>query len=157
MPKLTIELVPLTCWYANVRKLVTYSQWEVIKHVTRQAAHSICQICGGVGERWPVECHELWQYNDETHIQTLVGLIALCPMCHMVKHFGHTAIIGYVEAAEAHLAEVNGWDAKTTKDYIDNAFAEWQRRSQYKWQLDLSWLQKTFGIEISISPKEMTT
>ena len=87
MPKLTIELVPQTCWYANVRKLVTYSQWEVIKRVTRRAAHSICQICGGVGKRWPVECHEIWQYNDEAHIQTLIGLIALCPMCHTFNDF----------------------------------------------------------------------
>jgi len=150
MPKLTIELVPRTTWYANVRNLVTYSQWEKIKRQTRQKAGSVCEICGGVGDRWPVECHEVWQYDDETHVQKLTGFVALCPMCHMVKHFGHTALIGQTQAATEHLAAVNDWDAQTTQEYITAAYAEWQRRSCYDWQLDLSWLTKNFGIEIAL-------
>lgn len=50
------------------------------------------KVCGGRGEKWPVECHEMWQYDDKNHVQKLAGLIALCPDYHKVKHIGYASI-----------------------------------------------------------------
>ena len=38
-------------------------------------------------------CNEIWDYNDEKHVQKLVGFIELCNNCHNIKHMGRTLIL----------------------------------------------------------------
>ena len=83
-PLLTVELVPHTCWFSNVRDHVDKETWNRLRQATYQKAGYVCEICGGRGSEWPVECHEIWHYDDKRHTQTLVGLMALCPSCHAV-------------------------------------------------------------------------
>ena len=46
-PRLTVELVPQTCWFSNVRSEVTSADWNRIRrYVYERAGHS-CEICGG--------------------------------------------------------------------------------------------------------------
>ena len=111
MTRLTVELVPSTCWWSNVRSHVAPAVWERLRRATAAAAGNRCEICGGRGRRHPVECHEVWDYDDTTRVQRLVRLIALCPACHEVKHLGLAAKRGRHGAALAHLARVNGWTA----------------------------------------------
>jgi Domain of unknown function (DUF5710) len=140
-PKLTIELVPETCWYSNVRSEVTPKVWEVLKRLTFQKAHDQCEICGDKGKRHPVECHEVWDYNDAQHLQTLVRLIALCPACHECKHIGLACSRGRGEFAARHLALVNHWSIDRTNQYIESCAEVWQTRSQFQWTLDISYLE----------------
>jgi hypothetical protein len=142
---LTIELVPKTSWYKNVRSNVPAAQWERLKKLTSSRARNVCEICGGLGEKWPVECHEVFAYDDERHIQTLVKLVALCPSCHEVKHIGLAGIRGNRRRALAHLARVNGWSIEDANHYVEACFELWSRRSCHQWKLDLSYL-KQFGI-----------
>ena len=37
--------------------------------------------------RVSLQCHEEWAYDDETLVQKLTGLVALCSRCHLVKHW----------------------------------------------------------------------
>ena len=106
-PRLTVELVPQTCWYSNVRSEVSTGEWDKLKRVTFEQANYCCEVCSGRGLKHPVECHEIWDYNDERHIQTLTGLIALCPACHECKHMGLANIKGRGAIATDHLAKVN--------------------------------------------------
>lgn len=148
MQKLTIELVPSSCWFSNVRDHVTKAEWDRIRRQAYRGAAYVCQVCGGRGEKWSVECHEVWEYDDKNHVQKLVGVVALCPDCHRVKHIGYASISGFGAAAQAHLAKVNSWDDRTAQSYIASAFSVWQRRSGFDWKLDLSWLQSSFGIVV---------
>ncbi|MEG5910519.1 hypothetical protein [Enterobacter mori] len=66
-PRLTIELVPRTCWFDNVRSAVSSTDWKRLRQQTSRTAGWKCQICGGKGPRWPVECHEIWHYDDGRH------------------------------------------------------------------------------------------
>jgi hypothetical protein len=141
-PRLTIELVPQTCWYSNVRSEVSQEQWDTIRRKVYAAAGHRCEVCGGRGPKWPVECHEVWHYDDEQHIQTLAGMIALCPACHEVKHIGRSMIVGRGAQALAHLAEVNGWNELEVTDYYVQAMQTWSERSKHEWTLDLSGLQQ---------------
>ena len=140
-PKLTIELVPETCWFSNVRSEVTPKVWEILKTLTFQKANDHCETCGGQGSRHPVECHEVWDYNDTQHLQTLVRLIALCPACHECKHIGFACSRGRGEIAAAHLARVNRWSISRTNDYIESCAQLWQTRSQFQWTLDISYIE----------------
>ena len=138
--KLTIELVPQTCWYSNVRSNVTTKQWDVIRRKCYEKANSRCEICNGVGNKHPVECHEIWDYDDINHIQTLIGLIALCPSCHMTKHVGLSQMRGQMGAVINQLMKVNGMNRNETLALIDDAFRQWESRSQYDWKLNISYL-----------------
>ena len=144
--KLTVELVPKTCFYSNVRDHVSKATWDKLRRRTYGAANHVCEICGEVGPRWPVECHEIWHYDDAIHVQKLVGLTALCPACHEVKHIGLARVRGREEIAKAHLAEINGWTPEITDKYLSKVARIWTQRSQYQWKLDLTFLQ-TMGVE----------
>jgi hypothetical protein len=80
-------------------------------------------------------------YNDRTRTQTLVGLIALCPRCHEVKHFGLATVRGNEMRALEHFARVNELNARDACDEVERAFEVYERRSQHEWRLDLSWLE----------------
>lgn len=137
-PKLSIELVPSSSWYTNVRSQVSKQEWDTIRRKVYKAANYQCEICGGVGNRHPVECHEVWNYNEKTHIQKLVRMIALCPACHEVKHIGLAQIRGRLDAAVIHMASVNKWTMNKAREYVMKAFTLWNERSQIQWELDLS-------------------
>lgn len=148
--KLTIELVPKTCWYSNVRSNVSIKDWDKLRHHTYKQANHRCEVCGEVGRQHPVECHEIWKYDDEQHIQTLIGLIALCPACHECKHIGLAQIKGRGEIALQHLAEVNKWSFKQAENYVSECFDSWQERSRFNWKLDISYLEQ-FGISTDLN------
>ena len=139
-PRLTIELVPKGQWGINLRSELPSGEWNRLRRSVYHAANYKCEICGGVGPRHPVECHERWDYNEETKTQTLVGLIALCPACHQVKHIGRTQASGRMEDAVNHLMKTNEWDGETALTYIEGVFEVWWRRSEEEWTLDISWI-----------------
>ena len=147
-PKLTIESVPTTCWFSNVRDHVSAATWKKITAVIAEKAGSRCEICGGRGYRHLVECHEVWFYDDKTLTQKLVRLIALCPSCHEVKHIGLAKRRGRLNKALAHMTRVNQWHISRAEIYRRNMFTLWKRRSLFRWKLDLSYLNDTFSIRI---------
>lgn len=142
--KLQIELVPATSWYSNVRSEVSKDEWDIIRRKCYQLADYKCELCGGKGKKWPVECHELWEYNDKKNTQKLVRLIALCPDCHQVKHIGLAGIKGKSEEAKEHLMEVNGMSSEEADNLIEEAFDKWRERSNYEWEVDTKYLDQYF-------------
>ena len=140
-PALTFELVPQGQWGINLRSELSSSEWNRLRRSVYVDADYKCEVCGGVGRKHPVECHERWDYNEDTKTQTLVGLIALCPACHEVKHIGRSMSIGKGGQAIAHLMEVNGWDEDETALYVEGAFEVWHKRSAEDWTLDISWMK----------------
>lgn len=140
-PKLTIELVPKSQWFTNLRSELTKGQWDRLRKACYKRAGYRCEVCGGVGPKHPVECHEIWDFDDERQIQRLDGLIALCPSCHQVKHIGFAFKRGKGDQVLAHLAKVNGWSLDQAAEYAAYAFLQWKVRSSLKYTLDLDWLE----------------
>jgi len=139
--KLNIELVPQTCHYKNVRSNVSKQEWDKLRKECYAKAKYKCEICGGRGTKHPVECHEIWYYDDNKRIQSLKGLISLCPTCHMVKHIGLARINGNYELAFNHFMKVNNYSKELANIEINKAFRKWEERSSHTWTLDISWLQ----------------
>lgn len=136
---LTIELVPKTCWYSNVRSNVTKHQWDIIRHKSYNLANNKCEICGSSGI---LECHEIWQYDDVKHIQTLIRFIALCNRCHTVKHPGLAKIKGKSDIVEQQLIRVNHMTHQQAIDYLIESFQIFDERSKYQWTLDISYINE---------------
>lgn len=144
MHKLTIELVPETNWYKNVRSNVSISEWDKIRKECYRRAGHVCEICGDVGTnqgvRHKVECHEIWHYDDKNKHQELIGLISLCPYCHKVKHPGLASIKGETEIVIRQLMKVNGMTRQEANKYLSHSFDIFDFRSQFKWTLDISYI-----------------
>jgi len=145
-PKLTVELVPSTCHFSNVRTTVKPIEWDKIRHISYEAAGHKCEICGETGKQqgYPhdVECHEIWEYDDVNHIQKLVGLISLCPTCHQVKHLGRAIAIGKQSVCFHQLAKINKWDIDDINDHVLASFELHRERSKYEWMLDITLLKE---------------
>ena len=144
-PKLTVELVPRPCWEKNVRAIVSKNKWRAISSAVSKAAGGKCEVCGGRGSKWPVECHEEWEYDDARHTQTLRKMVALCPHCHSVKHLGRAQMTGNGEEAMRHLRKVNGWSEEDADMYVREAFLVWFQRSSHDWTIDLSAIEELEG------------
>ena len=131
-----------------MRSEVTIAQWDHIRSEVSSKAWDVCEICGGVGPKHPVECHEIWFYDDRSLVQKLIGMIALCPACHGVKHFGFSRIRGKGEEALQHYMKVNGLSREDAEAAIKKSFEVWRKRSEKEWTLDIS-LLSDYGIDIS--------
>lgn len=142
-----------------MRSEVTPAEWEVCKRFVKDRSGNRCEICGGKGRKWPVECHEIWGYEEacerpnctacwfdgKRNVQRLIGLIALCPMCHAVKHIGRTQAVGALEGAVRHIMRVNQWSYPDAEAYLEAVFEQWARRSEQLWELDISYLTEVLG------------
>lgn len=140
--KLTIELVPSTSWCNNVRSQVSKSEWDRLRKTSYKKAGYKCEICGDTGinqgYNWPVECHEIWEYNDEIKTQTLKGLISLCPHCHKTKHVGLAEINNELDIVLNQLVKINDMTLNEASKYISQSFEIWRKRSQHNWNVDIS-------------------
>lgn len=152
--KLTLELVPATSWWTNVRSEISRSEWEKCKNYSKAKTDGRCIICNSTGlsqgRNYATEAHEVWAYDDTNKIQTLVDIIPLCPRCHMAKHLGRTRALNdprlWAEIIQ-HFMDVNEMYDERVDEYLLDAFYVYERRSQHTWKLDISFLEK-IGVKI---------
>lgn len=136
--KLTIELVPSTSWWKNLRAKIEKEKWDEVRRSTYAKYDYKCGICGSKGR---MNCHELWEYNDVSHVQKLKGFIALCDMCHHVKHIGLVGILASegkldYDGVVQHFMRVNNCTREKFEKHKNKAFEIWEERSKYKWKLE---------------------
>jgi hypothetical protein len=134
--KLEPDLIPRTTFFTNLRSMLRSSEWDRIRKIVYVRSNYRCEICGNQGEKHPVECHEMWNY--ENGIQKLVGLTALCPSCHEVKHIGLARMKGRWIQAVQHMMKINQMNQAETIVVIQKAFDLWAERNKVKWELDIS-------------------
>ena len=137
--KLTIDLVPSTTWKDNLRKAIPKSAWDKLRKRVYAKFNFKCGICDANGR---LSCHEIWDFDDEQHIQKLNGFIALCDLCHHVKHIGMAGILASqgkldMEKVINHFLMVNCCDLASFEKHKAEAFNLWHERSKYSWQVDL--------------------
>lgn len=137
---LTIELVPNSSWYQNLRSILTKKEWDIVRKDSYHRAKGKCVICQKEVTR--LEAHETWEYDEENGIQKLVEVRALCRECHEVKHYGRTNLYGRGQEAEEHFCKVNHCSDEIFELVCDKAFADWSRRNKINWKLDISWLEE---------------
>lgn len=150
--QLTIDLLPSSCWKMNLRTVYSPSNWNKIRKYVYKRANYRCEVCGGRGKNHPVECHEEWGFDDESKILHLNNLVALCPSCHRVKHFGRSVSVGLYKPTISHLMKVNKMNGMEAKVYIEEAFRVYKERDTYDWKVDLTPVGKLIG-EILNTPQ----
>lgn len=139
--KLEFEMVPDSCWYSNLRSILSKAQWDFVRREALSRAGGKCSVCGASSKR--LEAHEKWVYDEKNAVQKLEDVIAVCPACHAVIHVGRTQLKGDERAAEEHFMKVNGCTYAEYRKALGEATAVHLRRNRVpEWKLDLTYLQK---------------
>ncbi len=139
--KLNFEMVPDSCWYSNLRTLLSKSQWDFIRKDALSRAQGRCAICGKKTTR--LEAHERWSYDEKNCVQKLEEVVAVCHDCHSVIHIGRTSLMGDIERAENHYMKTNGVTYAQYRQDLGKANETHERLNKIpEWKLDLTYLQK---------------
>lgn len=85
--RLRLELIPEPLWGRNLRSNVVGlgpGRWLKLSRATRSALGK-CSICG---RKDRLHDHENWRYVERSRsgVATLVGVDAICTICHSVQH-----------------------------------------------------------------------
>ena len=131
--KLKIELVPASSWWNNLRKSLPRREWDKIRKKSYEDSGNRCAVCNWEGT---LNCHEIWDYDDEKNIQTLVGFTALCRRCHHIKHIGLAGILAQEGRLIEHFMEVNDCSKDDFIAHREEAFKIWEERSLRTWTVE---------------------
>lgn len=139
MLKLKIELVPSTVWFSSLYRLLPKDVWDQIRTENIGTHGRKCHICGETEGR--MNLHEIWEYDDENHIQKLIGFQLLCGLCHHVKHIGLAGILAKkgkldYDSVVRHYCKVNGCSVEEFEAHHSQAFELWEERSKHQWKQD---------------------
>ncbi len=142
-PILAFELVPRSSWCDNVRSKFTRAEWDKLRKQVYADYNHRCGICGASGR---LAAHEIWRYDDQSHLQQLTGMIALCDLCHHVKHIGFAEVLASqgklnLKRVIDHYCKINKCTLSDFDLHLQEAFRIWEKRSSHPWQVDISILE----------------
>lgn len=145
--KLHIELVPRTAWGTSLSKQLKASDWGKIRHLALANQNSCCHTCGQVVKS--LDAHEIWEFDEEHHIQKLVGIVGVCKPCHNTIHFGRAQKIGFGKEATTQFLTVNQCGLVDFQNECDEARIHFNRLNLIKtWALDISWIQESLNFPL---------
>jgi hypothetical protein len=140
--KLEPQLVPRPLWGKSAAKLFKYrAVWKKIRRDALQKANGACEVCRHVPNELygdPLNCHEVWKYDDRLRTATLNAFRIHCVKCDSAAHIGMAITYGAGEAAIAQLAKVNGIHTEDAKALVGRATSIWRVRSKKEWTLRIS-------------------
>ena len=158
--RLEIGLVPRPLHHKNLRNMIPRQVWEAIRSERLEAAGGRCEICGSEGKSAlavkvpvpeflrgktlretpsgssPLDCDEVWAYDDARCVATLRKVRMLCKLCHSVKHIARGAEADR-RALVAHFMAVNQVGREVFEEHEQQAYLELEMRSAKAWRVDL--------------------
>lgn len=130
-----VDLVPRSVWWANLRVMLSPSQWKSLSKYVIQRAGAACEICGSTVR---LEAHERWDFDKSTGIQKLARIVCVCKLCHLSIHHGLAGELGFLEDVNAHIFALTLWDKREMNRHIKEACERWDELSQLAWTVDIS-------------------
>ena len=144
---LPIELIPKSMHQYNVRARITEEQWKAVCKVVHKKNVGNkwhCQVCHQKGTtqgfNHPVECHEVWEFDDKTRTQKLVNLKTLCPLCHKFTHLGLATKQGFANTVKEHGLRIRRMSISSIEKELKQQYSIANERGQYNWKLDLTYM-----------------
>lgn len=120
-PRITADIHPDGSLRA-IRSRLLQEEWiELRRKVSKDAGYR-CEACGRRGKDHPVETHDIWTFDSETGVQTLVCVKAFCPECHRVRHLNEEIRDDFELPRFQELVSwtslVNGWSRKDAERHL---------------------------------------
>lgn len=83
--KLKMVAIPRSLTKYNLYNILNMQDWNKIKYSIYEKYANKCFICQSANVI--LNCHEVWNYDDNELIQYLKECVSLCVLCHSVTHF----------------------------------------------------------------------
>jgi Domain of unknown function (DUF1917) len=137
--KLAIQLVPKPLWRKSLHRRLRRRVWDSLRKQAIEQAGSVCAVCGAGGR---LNGHEVWEYDDDAHVQRLREVTVLCNLCNAVAHIGHarTVVIRAGRLSDAdlvrHFCAVNGCSEAAFREHEQAAWKQYHERSGHTWTQD---------------------
>lgn len=148
--KLNFEFIPDTAIGQNLRN---NPEWDILRKKVYDIYDRKCQICKR--QDCSLDAHEVWEWDEENHIQKLINIIGICRLCHDVIHFNIPRKNDRENEVIEHYLKVNNCDYKIFKQKIAEAKAIKKRRSEInKWEMDLNFIFQKQWIRRIFKPEE---
>lgn len=138
--ELRMEFFPKSCWCKKVRYAIDRDEVPRVEDLVFGRVNRTCETCGLQDLDKPFHLHGRWDYDEPTHTQKLVRLMALCDDCFNVTHFGATSYAGRRDYATAHWMKVTGRTFSECTGVVDAAYDRMRELNEHEWHLDLSLL-----------------
>lgn len=141
--ELFVDLIPSTCWFTNVRYCIHPSHWDKVRKFVYERVNYNCECCGinTKSHKIQLDAHERWLYDNATHTQKLIRIVALCYDCHQTTHMGLAGIKGKGYDAMKHLQTIRNFTEEECNEHIEEAFKIWEYRCKFEWILDISLIE----------------
>ena len=137
-----VDLVPKPSWGKKVSTILGEKEWRNIRNRELQRARNRCEICGQEGEPRELICHEVWEYDDRSHVQRLRGYSVVCRRCNLIYHLGYAASKGLANEAIEHFSKLTGLRYQEARELLNSKYREliqtYKERSRHRWKIDLS-------------------
>lgn len=137
---LNVEFTPKSCWCKKIQYAVKWCDRTRLNDYVLGRVNRTCETCNVQDTQLEYHMHGRWIYNEETHTQKLVRLMALCDACNTATHFGTAHFNGRKNDAISQLKKVNTFSDEQVQQHIDDAYAFVKTLNQHKWTVDLSLL-----------------
>ncbi len=148
-PYIRINLIPQTSWGKNLRAMMPRERWQEFARTQIYASTgSRCLVCAERGPQWPVEADEIWKFDENKKMQTLAGIVPLCPDCHSVRTCGFAVAQGREKEVVRHLAWIERISHEDAQKRIQRAISKWEKRSRKEWAIDISYMKQRFNLSI---------
>lgn len=139
---LVIDFVPKTCWCKKIRYALVPEDFKRLEGLVINRTNRQCEACGvkDPNHEFRMEVQARWEYDvsDGKYMQRLVRLMAMCPDCHEVTHFGKACLDGRRDAAIVHLQKAANMSAENAQAHADAAYTKLRELNEHEWELDLS-------------------
>lgn len=141
--ELFVDLIPSTCWFTNVRYCIHPCDWDRVRKFVYERVNYNCECCGinTKSHKIRLDAHERWLYDNVTHTQKLIRIVALCHDCHQTTHMGLAEIKGKRYEAMKHLQIIRNFTEEQCNEHIEEAFKIWRDRCKIEWNLDISLIE----------------
>lgn len=138
--KLGLHLIPKSSFCLNLRNAIGQRRWFALSRKIRAENNFTCQFCGSKEDpshhRY-THLHEIWDFNEKTNTQTLVGFECLCQDCHHTHHWMFSEYKGFdLELLIEHACKVNGCSRDQFEKHIVEEKEKWLKRSKIEWALN---------------------
>jgi len=136
--KLWGSLIPQKSFYSNLRKVLSQTDWDILRRFVYKKDNYKCHICGQSDIR--LEAHEEWIYDYKKFIQKLDTINALCKLCHLNKHLGFANILinkGELDRNSLikHWCKVNKTEKEDFVIYSFQVKMLWSLRNTFNWTI----------------------
>jgi hypothetical protein len=145
MPAIRPDLIPPSSWGSSLANLLTRTSWSEVRQPV--VYRKPCQICGAAQDQErQLDCHEIWSYAEPPRgagegcvgVQRLIGLVALCRLCHEFFHMGLARMRGREAIVSERMMTINRWSPADYQTWVREAAERAVARNERGWILDVS-------------------